>query len=454
MTPTAPSLFTNRYLVFTGWTLLVVFWETAAVAVALATFRACAHARRPARDYAASLVAFAGSVVIAAVIPPVLAWQTTETTPSFALIGSAREMSLAVTGLDITSLRNLLRRPLIDGCAAAVALVWAAGTLVLAVRFGGGWLFARNIASGARPIDDPALESMIRELARCGGVTRTIRLLEWPAVDTPVVVGWRNPRLFLPPAAVLQLSHQQLAGVIAHEVAHIRRGDYVINLLQSAAEVPLFFSPAVAWMSRCIREAREFCCDDEAAARVGNKRHYVEALTHLAARPTTSGVRSAVGIAGPRLVTRVRRLLQEDTMPRLNRFRLIPLGVAFVLIVLSGLQLSAASALRFSRQSSVYNISDPGVKAPVVVREVKPQYTDDAKSRKVQGSVELEEVITSDGSVREDVRVVKSLDPDLDAQAVTAAKQWQFKPGTKDGKPVDVLVRIEMTFTLKQHARK
>ena len=86
---------------------------------------------------------------------------------------------------------------------------------------------------------------------------------------------------------------------------------------------------------------------------------------------------------------------------------------------------------------------------PVLVHEVKPVYTDDAKKRQVQGSVELEEVITSDGTVRDDVRVVKSLDPDLDAQAVTAGKQWQFKPGTKDGKPVDVLVNIEMTFTLK-----
>jgi len=143
-------------------------------------------------------------------------------------------------------------------------------------------------------------------------------------------------------------------------------------------------------------------------------------------------------------------------MPRLNRFRLIALGGAFVLMLLSGLQLSAASALRFSRQSntSVYNTTDPGVKTPVLVREVKPQYTDDAKKLQVQGSVELEEVITSDGTVRDDVRVVKSLDPDLDAQAVTAAKQWQFKPGTKDGKPVNVVVRIEMTFTLKKHAPK
>jgi TonB family protein len=451
MTPTAPSLFANRYLVLTGWTLLVVLWETAAVAVVLAAFRAWTHARRPAQDYAAALVAFVAAFAIAAVMPLVLTRHTAPMTQSFPLIGSAGEISLAIAGLNIVSLRTLLQRPLIDGFAAAAALVWAGGTLVLAVRFAGGWLIARSIAAAARPIDDPALESMILELVRCGGVTRAIRLLESPAIDTPVVVGWHDPRLLVPPATFLRLSRQQLAGVIAHEVAHIRRGDYVINLLHSVAEVPLFFSPAVAWMSRCIRDAREFCCDDEAAARVGDKRHYVEALTHLAAGPTTSRMRAAVGITGPRLVTRVRRLLQEDTMPRLGRFRLMALGTAFVLIVLSGLQLSAASTLRFSPQSdtSVHKTTDPGVKAPVLVHEVKPVYTDDAKERRVQGSVELEAVITSDGTVRHDVRVVKSLDPDLDAQAVTAAKQWQFKPGTKHGKPVDVLVNIEMTFTLK-----
>jgi TonB family protein len=122
-----------------------------------------------------------------------------------------------------------------------------------------------------------------------------------------------------------------------------------------------------------------------------------------------------------------------------------------VLIVLSGLQLSAASMFMLSRQSdtTVYNTTAPEVKAPVLVHEVKPVYTEDAKKRKVQGSVELEEVVTPDGTVRDDVRVITSLDPDLDAQAVTAAKQWLFKPGTKSGQPVSVQVRIEMTFRLK-----
>jgi TonB family protein len=98
-------------------------------------------------------------------------------------------------------------------------------------------------------------------------------------------------------------------------------------------------------------------------------------------------------------------------------------------------------------QSTVYK---PGkdVTAPVLVHEVRPQYTEDAKARRVQGSVEVSAVVLSDGTVGE-VKVTKSLDADLDQQAINATKQWTFRPGTKDGKPVDVEVNIELTFTLK-----
>jgi TonB family protein len=89
-----------------------------------------------------------------------------------------------------------------------------------------------------------------------------------------------------------------------------------------------------------------------------------------------------------------------------------------------------------------------GVTTPKVVREVKPRYTSDAMLAKVQGSVLLECVVDVDGTVS-DARVDRSLDPVLDIQALNAARQWQFEPGTKDGMPVPVLVVIELTFTLK-----
>jgi len=88
------------------------------------------------------------------------------------------------------------------------------------------------------------------------------------------------------------------------------------------------------------------------------------------------------------------------------------------------------------------------VSTPQVVREYKPDYPDSAKKKGLRGSVELEVVVKKDGTVG-DVKVKKSLDAELDEEAVKAMKKWEFKPGTKDGKPVDVLVDVEMTFNLK-----
>ena len=88
------------------------------------------------------------------------------------------------------------------------------------------------------------------------------------------------------------------------------------------------------------------------------------------------------------------------------------------------------------------------VTAPRVVREVKPNYPDSAKKDRVQGIVTLEAVVKKDGTVGE-VTVKKPLHPELDEEAVKAMKKWEFKPGTKDGKAVDVAVEVEMTFNLK-----
>ena len=97
----------------------------------------------------------------------------------------------------------------------------------------------------------------------------------------------------------------------------------------------------------------------------------------------------------------------------------------------------------------VYEMNEPGVTMPTVISETRPSYTREAMRAKIEGWVVLSAVVESDGSVG-DVKVIRSLSPDLDAQAISAAKRWQFEPGRKDGKPVPVAVRIELAFTLKR----
>lgn len=97
--------------------------------------------------------------------------------------------------------------------------------------------------------------------------------------------------------------------------------------------------------------------------------------------------------------------------------------------------------------AQVYKVG-AGITPPVLVKEVKPQYTAAAMEAKIQGTVPLECVVGVAGTVG-DVRVVRSLDADLDQEAIKAVKQWRFKPGTKDGKPVPVRITLDLTFTLR-----
>jgi len=101
--------------------------------------------------------------------------------------------------------------------------------------------------------------------------------------------------------------------------------------------------------------------------------------------------------------------------------------------------------------AAAQQVYDPGngVKMPTILKEVKPQYTATAREKKVQGAVLLQAVVLENGHIADDVKVERSLDADLDQQAISALKQWEFKPGTKDGKPVAVRIHCELTFTLK-----
>ena len=99
-------------------------------------------------------------------------------------------------------------------------------------------------------------------------------------------------------------------------------------------------------------------------------------------------------------------------------------------------------------QDPVYQVGE-GIKNPVLVKHVTAQYTGSAMRRRVQGTVELYAIVLKDGTVG-DVTIKRSLDEELDQEAIKAAKQWEFKPGTKDGEPVNVRVTIEQTFTLRR----
>jgi beta-lactamase regulating signal transducer with metallopeptidase domain len=186
---------------------------------------------------------------------------------------------------------------------------WACGVLLFSLRlaWGAGRISAmRRTAVPAAP----ALQTTVAALAERIGVRR-VGVLTSRMVGVPGTIGWIRPVILVPAAALAGLTPQQLQAVLAHELAHIRRHDYLANLLQMVVETLLFYHPAVWWVSGRVRHERELCCDDLAVRSCGDALGYARALAALekARLPLPS---PAMASAGGPLLHRIERLFRQE----------------------------------------------------------------------------------------------------------------------------------------------
>ena len=167
--------------------------------------------------------------------------------------------------------------------------VWLAGVAILTLRLFSGWMWVQRMKShDAQPVHE-GLDAMGRRLMRRLHIVRAVRFLESRRVDVPTVIGWLRPVVLLPVSTLAGLTPRQVEAILAHELAHIRRHDYLVNLLQTVVETLLFYHPAVWWLSHRIRVERENCCDDLAVSLCGDPVAYAAALAELEGLRASSG---------------------------------------------------------------------------------------------------------------------------------------------------------------------
>lgn len=199
-------------------------------------------------------------------------------------------------------------RRVLDGALPLLVAGWACGVLLLSLRLGRAWRETRRLRTlGTGPL--PAQwEARVRRLAERMRVSRPVRALRSAAADVPMVIGALHPVLLVPASLLTGMPAAQLEFLLAHELAHVRRHDYLLNLLQSVADVLLFYHPAAWWLSGALRETREQCCDDEAVRTLGSPREYVQALVAL--ERARCAPRLAAAASGGSLLRRAERLLR------------------------------------------------------------------------------------------------------------------------------------------------
>ena len=218
--------------------------------------------------------------------------------------------------------------------------VWLTGVAVLSFRMLSGLWHIHGLKKQAQAVPD-TLQYRFKAALRRFGLTGKVQIRLHPAINGPFVIGAFRSVVYLPLSAVTSLSPEQLDTVLSHELEHIRRADYVWNLIQNLIETLFFYHPAVWWIGAKLREQRELCCDDAAIRSCDDPITYATALLSLEEQrrgvPSLSMALNGQGKSD--LLARISRILGEKPESRLKAR-----PVAFVLLPVMLLTLTAFAA--------------------------------------------------------------------------------------------------------------
>jgi bla regulator protein BlaR1 len=318
--------------------------------------------------------------------------------------------------------------------------LWAlcAGAMALRMILGLLWIDRTVKQSGGRHRHDQLRwEAKLAHMARRFGVGRTVRLRIVDTLASPVTAGWWRPVVLVPAALVTGMPPDLLEALLAHELAHIKRHDYLVNLLQSAIETLLFYHPAVWWISNRIRAERELIADDFAARQLGEPRRLALALSELE-RLQFSHQHLAQAANGGDLMDRIKHLLRPAPQA-LNWKTAIPmLGVALACMSIY-VEATAADKVAAGRTSALADFNSCA----------KPTWPEGAIAAARTGTVTLSFLVGADGKLAQPKVVKSSGHPDLDEAARTDIQKCRFKPATQAGKPVASRLKMQYVWTLE-----
>jgi len=354
------TLLTHPAVQALGRSLLHFLWQGSLLALLLWMIKTIAPASARIRYAAASLIMLMMPIALIVTIarefrqepaPAIIA-------PHAPLVAATAPISAAIPVEQTTGV----------GIWGWVVCLWIGGVLLLSLRATGGWMRAQRLKRRVLPASSE-VQNMMTRLKQRLRIAAPVRFYASALVQVPTVIGWIRPYLLLPVTTLTGLSELQLEAILAHELAHIRRHDYLMNLLQTAIETVLFYHPAVWWVGKQMRIEREHCCDDIAVAVCGNAVEYAGALAeleHIRGRVAEP----ALAATGGELLGRIRRLLgQQPSEDRASR----SLGtIAAAALALCMIGVPATRSLKAAPQPPQITLTPPLV-APAPAEPLSPK---------------------------------------------------------------------------------
>src|SRR5579871_2530498 len=317
-TPTAASLMnwlSPSTMQSLGWALMHFLWQGTALAALAAG--AMALSRRPSTRYWIGV-----AVLIMMLLAPLatfLNYQQERADGAQNLSALPAATQLLAMAKHESPVNHSARRGMQPASISAslnalpwLVEAWLLGVALFSLRSAGGFILLERERRKRSTVVSAYVLEICDELQDRLGIRRAIAYCECGWLQTPAVIGWFRPVVFLPVTALTGLSEEQLRAVIAHELAHIQRLDPFINVFQVGIETLLFYHPAVWWLNKRIRTEREVCCDEKAVSVCGNPVEYARALTLMEEWREAPSLAMAAN-RGP-LTERIVRLLGLKTL--------------------------------------------------------------------------------------------------------------------------------------------
>jgi TonB family protein len=330
--------------------------------------------------------------------------------------------------------------------------------LYRSVRLVRAWRRTQAIEAGAHLVELSDHRRAIIDRCRTALGVKHFSVLCSATVAVPITVGIRNPLVILPEALLGEADEDVLTSAVGHELVHVLRRDYLLNLIYELLYLPLSFHPAAALIRRRINQTRELSCDELVTERLLAASVYAHSLVRLAGSAVPFGRHATltVGITDADILeVRIMSLLRRT---KLNVRRKKLLLIAVSLLLAAPCVAAASFGLRFDiqpqdavlgalQESGSGASQQKDTKATPIYR-TEPAYTEDARANKIEGTVMLSASIDPQGQAQ-DVLVTKPLYPSLDESAVHALRNWRFEPALKDGQPSSKRVSVELVFNLR-----
>jgi beta-lactamase regulating signal transducer with metallopeptidase domain len=348
----------NHHLQSLGWTLVHFCWQAAAIAL---VYWFADAVLSKARSHTRYVLALGTMLLMLAGAMATLAYEETRDhpvllsspdaflSPSIVTIGSSISMDLApLASLHAAGTRTQPVLLHLSRLLPWLDLAWLLGVACLSTRTIGGWRLIQRLRRRTLVEAPEAVYANFVRLCKRVGITRPVSLRISQHLQGPLAMGIVRSLIILPASALMALTPEQLEAVLAHELAHVRRADYLWNLIQTMIETLFFFHPAVWWLGRRMRQQRELCCDDVAVQSCADPVLYATALLRLEER-RNQRLTLAMALDGHKpgsgLRLRIARILGESNGEKGPR-DLVPIPLAaicavFLLVLLPVPQLFA-----------------------------------------------------------------------------------------------------------------